>query len=145
MIVRPLEQADWSAWDALYAGYADFYQVDQTPQMRALVWEWIMDPAHEVDGLVAADGDTLIGFAHIRPFARPLAAQTGLFLDDLFVSPAARGSGAAQTLIEAVRVRAAADGHGTVRWITAHDNARARKVYDTLAAPIPFTTYDMDV
>lgn len=145
MIVRPLTDADRPAWDVLYAGYAEFYEAVQTPQMRALVWDWIMDPDHEVDGLVADMDGTLIGFAHIRPFARPLAATTGMFLDDLFVAPAARGTGAAQALIEAVRTKAAENGHTSVRWMTAHDNARARKVYDTVAAPIAFTTYDMDV
>jgi len=145
VIVRGVEQADRSAWDALYAEYAAFYEVTQTPQMRAHVWDWIMDDAHEVDGLIADADGTLIGFAHIRPFARPLAAQTGLFLDDLFVAEAARGTGAAQALIEAVRQRAEAQGHKTVRWMTAHDNVRARKVYDQVAAPIPFTSYDMDV
>lgn len=145
MIVRPVMQADRSAWDALYADYAAFYEAEQTPQMRARVWDWIMDAGHEVDGLVADADGTLIGFAHTRPFARPLASTTGLFLDDLFVAESARGTGAAQALIEAVRQHAEDAGHTSVRWMTAHDNLRARKVYDKVAAPIPFTTYDMDV
>jgi GNAT superfamily N-acetyltransferase len=103
MIVRALTDADRSAWDALYQAYAQFYDVPQTPQMRATVWDWINDPTNEVNAFVADDDGTLVGIAHYRAFMRPLAAATGLFLDDLFVSPTARGTGAAAALIEAVR------------------------------------------
>lgn len=113
--------------------------------MRATVWGWLIDPAHEVNGLVAANGDMLVGIAHYRPFARPLAAASGLFLDDLFVAPSARGSGAAAALIDAVRAQAQADGHNVVRWITADDNARARGLYDKVAQAGSWVTYDITV
>lgn len=92
-MIRSVEAADHAEWAALYAGYAAFYGVDQSPQMRARVWGWLMDPAHEVCGFVAQGDTGLIGLAHCRPFARPLSAASGLFLDDLFVAPLARGSG----------------------------------------------------
>lgn len=145
MIVRAMEQADRSAWDALYDAYAQFYEVPQTPEMRSTVWDWICDPAHEVNGLVAEADGSLLGFAHYRPFARPLAAASGLYLDDLFVAPSARGTGAAQALIAAVRQAAEDGGHSVVRWITARDNARARKVYDALADETPWVTYDINL
>jgi GNAT superfamily N-acetyltransferase len=132
------------AWDRLYAGYAAFYRVAQTPQMRESVWGWIRDPAHEVEGLAALgpDGEP-IGLAHFRAFARPLSASTGGFLDDLFVDPAHRGSGAAEALIGAVRDEGRRRGWSVIRWITASDNSRARKVYDRLAAQTPWVTYDV--
>lgn len=145
MIIRPLEAADRSAWDALYDAYAQFYRVPQTPEMRATVWGWLMDPGHEVGGLVAEVESTLIGFAHMRSFARPLAAATGIYLDDLFVSPASRGTGAAAALINEIKAKASADGHSIVRWITAADNARARGLYDKLATATPWVTYDLTV
>lgn len=37
--------------------------------------------------------------AHFRPFARPLSATIGCFLDDLFVDSARRGAGAADLLL----------------------------------------------
>ena len=119
MIVRALTDADRSAWDALYQAYAQFYDVPQTPQMRATVWDWINDPTNEVNAFVADDDGTLVGIAHYRAFMRPLAAATGLFLDDLFVSPTARG--------------------------TAADNARARGLYDKVAQAGDWVTYDIPV
>lgn len=145
MIVRAVTDADRSAWDALYDAYAQFYGVAQTPEMRATVWGWLIDPAHSVNGFVADNDATLVGFAHYRAFARPLAATTGLYLDDLFVSPAARGTGAADALIDAVKAEAGAQGHSVVRWITAADNARARGLYDKMANATQWVTYDLKV
>ena len=145
MIVRGVSEADRTAWDALYQGYAQFYDVLQTPEMRAHVWGWLMDPSHEVNGFVAENDGTLLGIAHYRAFARPLAASSGLFLDDLFVAEAARGSGAADALIDAVKREALANGHSVVRWITAQDNGRARGLYDKVAQSTAWVTYDLTV
>jgi GNAT superfamily N-acetyltransferase len=138
--VAPHHRADW---DRLYAGYAEFYKVAQTPAMRDTVWSWLMDPAHEVKGLVAEDAQGRgIGLAHYRPFARPLAAGTGGFLDDLFVDPAARGQRLADALIEAVAAIGRERGWGVIRWITAEDNYRGRGVYDRVAQPTRWRIYD---
>jgi GNAT superfamily N-acetyltransferase len=142
--IRPVTPDDRSGWDTLYQGYATFYKVDQTPAMRDTVFGWLMDPAHESSGFVAEAPDgALIGLTHFRPFASPLRAATNCFLDDLFVDPAARGSGAAQALINAVADHARAQGWATVRWITADDNYRGRGVYDQVATRTMWLTYDL--
>lgn len=144
--VRPVIAADRSAWDRLYAAYAEFYAVAQTPEQREIVWGRLSDPEHEVSALIlAGDDDQPVGFAHYRPFARPLAASTGCYLDDLFVDPGHRGGGGARLLIDGVRERARQNGWTVVRWITADDNYRARSVYDRMAKRTAWITYDMDV
>ena len=144
--VRPLQAADRADWERLYQGYAAFYRVEQTAEMRARVWGWLMDEGHEVKGLVAVGaGGALVGLAHVRPFARPLSATVGGFLDDLFVEPAARGSGAAEALFVAIKAEGRARGWSVIRWITADDNYRARSVYDRLAERTKWVTYDMKV
>ncbi len=141
--IRAIADADRVDWERLYAGYADFYRVTQTPEMRARVWSWIHDPAHQTEGLVALLDGKPVGIAHFRAFARPLSATTGGFLDDLFVDPDARGSGAADALISAIADIGRSRGWSVIRWITAEDNARARKVYDRLAVKTPWVTYDI--
>jgi GNAT superfamily N-acetyltransferase len=142
--IRPVAPQDRAGWDDLYQGYADFYRVTQTPAMRDTVWGWLHDPAALQEGLVAEAPDgTLIGLAHYRPFARPLSATTGGFLDDLFVAPAARGSGAAEALIAELKAIAARRGWSVLRWITAKDNARARALYDRVATRTHWVTYDL--
>lgn len=143
--VRPLKAQDRARWDVLYKGYADFYGVPQTPEMRDKVFGWLMDPDHTSAGLVAEDETgTSIGLTHYRPFASPLRAIDNCFLDDLFVDPAQRGSGAAEALIEGVAEVARQRGWGVVRWITADDNYRGRGVYDKVAKRTMWVTYDLN-
>ena len=143
VITRAPAARDRSDWDRLYRGYAEFYGVPQTGEMRDRVWGWLTDDAHEVRGLLAEADGTVVGLAHYRPFASPLRATTNCFLDDPFVDPGHRGSGAARALIEAVRARARENGWGVVRWITADDNYRGRGLYDKLARRTMWVTYDM--
>lgn len=142
-IVRP-EPAHRDAWNRLYTGYATFYGVTQTEAMRDKVWSWLLDPAHPVEAYLAVVEDRgPVGLAHFRAFARPLSATTGGFLDDLFVEPAARGTGVADALITAVAEEGRRRGWSVIRWITAADNARARSVYDRIAVATPWVTYDL--
>jgi ribosomal protein S18 acetylase RimI-like enzyme len=142
--VRPLREDDRPDWERLYEGYAAFYKVTQTPKMRHTVWSWIMDPSKEVEGLAAVDDvGTLLGLAHFRPFARPLSATVGGFLDDLFVDPRARGLGVADALLNRLKEEGLRREWSVIRWITAEDNYRARAVYDRLAERTKWVTYDI--
>ena len=144
LIIRPVEAKDRDAWEILYQGYAKYYKVTQTAEMRDRVWSWLHESTAESEGLVAEAVDSkIIGLTHFRPFARPLSATTGGFLDDLFVLPEARGLGAADALIEGVKNIALERGWSVVRWITAEDNYRGRSVYDRVAAKTNWVTYDI--
>ncbi len=135
---------DHDAWRALYAAYTTFYGRPESTEDVERVWGWIQDEAHEVECLLvesAAQG--VAGLAHFREFARPLAASVGGFLDDLFVDPGARGTGAADALLAALRRLGAERGWTVVRWITAEDNYRARAAYDRVAERTSWVTYDM--
>ncbi len=141
--VVPLAPEHRPRWEELYAGYAAFYKVAQTPEMRATVWGWLMDPAHEVKGLAALQEGRMVGLIHYRPFARPLRANTAIFADDLFVDPAARGGRVADALLLAVSEIARKQGHSVVRWLTADNNYRARGVYDRIGTRTMWITYEI--
>jgi GNAT superfamily N-acetyltransferase len=141
--IAPIALAHRADWERLFEAYAGFYKVPQTPAMRATVWAWLHDPAHEVNGLAALAEGRVVGIAHYRGFARPLRAATGIFIDDLFVDPGHRGGRVADALIGGVKSIATDQGHGVVRWITADDNYRGRSVYDRLATRTMWVTYDI--
>lgn len=146
-IVTDVADHDRPTWEELYCGYGDFYAVPMPPDKLDRVWGWLQDPAHEVHGIVvrAAVDQPPVGLAHYRPFARPLHGSVGCYLDDLFVAPAARGTGAVDALLAELRRRAADHDWDVVRWITRDSNARARSTYDRLAAQTDYVTYDMPV
>jgi len=142
--VRPPTPADHGRWRELYAGYAAFYQAEQTEQAAATVWSWLSDPHHEVNALLAVTpAGRVVALAHYRTFARPLTASTGCYLDDLYVEPPARGTGVVDALLAELRLLAQRNGWSVVRWITAHDNDRARAKYDQVATATGWITYDM--
>jgi GNAT superfamily N-acetyltransferase len=143
-VVDELHDDDFDRWRVLYQGYADFYRFPQPEENALQVWGWLRDPNHDCRGLVVRDGSGQpVGLAHYRPFARPLRASTGCFLDDLFVTPELRGSGAVDALLAALRAVARDEGWDIVRWITADDNYRARSKYDQVGARTTWITYDM--
>lgn len=142
--IRPVEARDEARWCALYAGYRAFYRLPADNDAVATTWTWIRDGAHELFGLVAVDDeDHPVGLANLRWFARPSTATRGLYLDDLFTAPEARGFGAATALLARAAQMAHEQGASVVRWITAADNTAARSVYDAHASATPWVTYDM--
>jgi GNAT superfamily N-acetyltransferase len=141
--LRPARESDREQWAELYRGYREFYR--QAPDDAAVdtVWAWLLDPERDLHALVADRDGTLVGLAHWRHFDRPLKAQTGVYLDDLFVDPESRGGGTGRALIAEVRRIAEDHGAGTVRWITAADNVTARRLYDSVATATEYVTYDI--
>jgi GNAT superfamily N-acetyltransferase len=144
--VVPLSPEHRDDWERLFAGYAEFYKVAQTPEMREQVWGWHFDPDHESEAIVAVDATgRAIGLAHYQAFSRPLGANTACFLNDLFVDPETRGSGAADALIERLKEICHERGWAAIRWLTAEDNYRARSFYDRIARKTPFIAYQIDI
>ena len=142
--VRPVSTADEASWRELYRGYRRFYEMPDDERALDTVWAWLGDAFHEVDGFVSVDGrGRLGGLAHVRPFARPLNADTGLYLDDLYVDPDLRGRGLGRAILGFLGAHAAEHRFGVVSWMTAQDNTTARALYDSVATAGPWVTYDM--
>ena len=63
------------------------------------------------------------------------------YLQDLFVAPDVRGSGAGRALIAAVESEARKAGASRVHWLTKEDNHSARALYDKMADRSGFIQY----
>ena len=144
--VTPAQPDDKEPWRILFEGYRRFYRQPEDPAVAETVWGWVLDPAHPTTCLLARDASgAIVGLAHYRDLPRPLSGTTAGFLDDLFVIPEARGSGIAETLIEAVAAEGKLRGWSWLRWFTAEDNYRARAVYDRVASLSQWKTYQRDI
>ncbi len=141
--IRAVSPADEADWCRLYAGYREFYREPADPAKVQAAWRMLFDPATRLEGLVAVHDGVVVGLANWREFPDQLSVSTGIFLDDLFVSPEARGEGAGEQLLEALAQVARDRGIAVVRWITAPDNATARRLYDRVAELAPWVTYDL--
>jgi GNAT superfamily N-acetyltransferase len=119
----------------LIRGYCDFYEVSPSDeQLLALSRALIADPRRDGVQLLARNGGEAVGFATVYwSWATTIASRIGV-MNDLFVAPAARGTGAAERLIEACAEECRAHGAAELTWQTAPDNERAQRVYDRLGA-----------
>jgi len=118
----------------LMRGYCDFYEVAPSDDaLLSMSRALIADPAREGLQLIARDAQgKAIGFATIFwSWSTSQAARIGI-MNDLFVEPAARGTGVAEALIQQCVDRARTRGAAVLAWQTALDNHRAQKVYDRI-------------
>lgn len=142
--VAALLADDEPAWRPLFEAYCRFYKVEPTAEKSATVWRWLMDVSHPLNGLGVRAKGRLIGIAHVRPVPRTLSGAEGGFLDDLFVEPSMRSSGAAEALMKGIAAFARGRQWTNVRWWTADDNYRARNLYDRVARKTAWNTYELD-
>ena len=135
MKIERVGEADLSELLPLMRGYCDFYEAAPSDdELLALSRALIADPQREGVQLLARDQGRGVGFATIYwSWATTSAERIGV-MNDLFVATEARGSGLAESLIQACRAECAARGAGKLTWQTAPDNAAAIKVYDRVGA-----------
>jgi len=119
----------------LLRGYCDFYEVSPSDdELLALARALIADPERDGVQLLARNDGAPVGFATVYwSWATTIAARIGV-MNDLFVAPEARGTGAAEQLIDACVEECRRHGAAELTWQTATDNERAQRVYDRVGA-----------
>ena len=144
MRIRPLAEDDERDWRRLFSEYGVFYDTEFTDEVLDRVWAIVIDPAGAVNAFVAELDGMLVGFAHYRSHPDTFSGDYDWFLDDLYTAPEARGQGVATALIERLKQKAQATApNGSLRWITAADNATAQRVYDKIATKTSWVTYEV--
>jgi GNAT superfamily N-acetyltransferase len=133
--VLRVHEGDLAELLPLVRGYCDFYEVSPSDdELLALSRALIADPDRDGVQLLARNGGEAVGFATIYwSWATTSAARIGV-MNDLFVAPDARGSGAAEALIQACVDECRQHGADELTWQTATDNARAQRLYDRVGA-----------
>lgn len=132
----------------LVRAYCDFYEVSPTDDaLLDLSRALIGDPGGEGLQLVArGDGGDVVGFATVYwSWNTLIGARIGV-MNDLYVIPAARGTGAAEALIRSCLDECRERGAAELTWQTAKDNERAQRVYDRVgAARAEWVDYSLSV
>ena len=143
LILRALAPDEREEWRKLYSGYTTFYKRELTDKIADTVWDWLHNPGHELEGVVAVQDGKLVGLAHFRRMPSPARGADIGFLDDLFVDPDIRGQGVAPALLRHVKQVAKERNWEIVRWLTADNNYRARSLYDQHATKAIWNVYEM--
>jgi len=143
--IRPIDARDAERWRELFTDYGTFYKTAFSAEVLDTVWSWLLDPQHPVSGLVATnDHGIVVGISVYREHPDTFTGGLAIYLDDLFVDPAARRSGVAGAMLSALRDLAREKGVEQVRWITAGDNVHAQRAYERIARRTDWVTYEMD-
>jgi len=135
-VIARVGRADLDDLLPLMREYCEFYEVAPSDAaLRALSLTLIENPDTEGIQLIARGEDgAASGFATLYWTFSTLAASAIGLMNDLYVSPEARGSGLGGALIEACETECAARGLPVLEWETAPDNARAQALYDRFGA-----------
>lgn len=140
--IRPLEDRDREDWRRLWTAYLEFYETTVPEEVYETTWRRLLtDDPHEFHGLIAEAGGRAIGLTHYLFHRHGWKIANVCYLQDLYVAPEARGTGAGRALIEAVYAAADAAGAPDVYWLTQDFNATARRLYDRIATVTPFIKY----
>lgn len=143
LTIRPLAPADHAEWRRLWTGYLEFYNTSVSEAVYAVTFARLIDPARpQQNALVAEQDGRLVGLVHYIYHAHNWRIEEVCYLQDLYVDPDTRGTGAGRALIEAVYAAADANGTPAVYWLTQDFNTQARQLYDRIAKVSPFIRYN---
>jgi GNAT superfamily N-acetyltransferase len=149
VVVRSLEESDFTAWRPLWDGYNAFYgregETALPPAITQLTWRRFFDSAEPVFALVAEAEGQLLGLCHYLFHRSTTRIEPICYLQDLFTIPQARGQGVGRALIQAVYDRATPYGAKRVYWQTQASNSTARMLYEKVAAHQGFLVYAHDL
>ena len=130
IFVRRAHSDDLAVSVHLFQGYLSFYGRDHS---AAAVSTFLSERLTANDSIIflALEGSAAVGIAQVYPTFATLSLSPSWVLGDLFVSPAARRTGAGRALLQTVSEEAKRAGAAYVALETAHDNLRAQQLYES--------------
>lgn len=141
--ISPITQADFDEWSGLWRGYLTFYGAELSEEITTETFRRLVED-RELHGAVARDHEgRAIGIVHWLTHPATWSRSDYCYLEDLYVDPASRRSGAGRRLIAHVREWAAERGCQKVYWLTRETNMTARALYDNVATHTGYTQYQI--
>jgi GNAT superfamily N-acetyltransferase len=143
--IRLIAPGDEAQWRGLWAAYCEFYETEVPEATTAFLWKRLAQGDDIVFGLVAVEGERLLGFAHGVLHPHTWSDKTLCYLEDLFVTSELRGKRIGQRLIDRLIEMGRENNWKRVYWHTNQDNATARRLYDHYTAADPYVRYTVSL
>lgn len=135
--LRPAVPADVPAIVGLIRELAAYerleHLVETTPET---LHPHLFGPKPVVEAVVAVRGDAVVGFALFFTNFSTFLGRPGLYLEDLYVQPAHRGSGTGKALLQHLGALAVARGCGRFEWSVLDWNESAIRFYEKMGATL---------
>lgn len=131
MRVRRAGLEDLALLVPLYDGYRQFYRQPSDPELAE---RFLGERLTRGDSVIflAEDESGTLGFTQLYPIFSSISAAPAWVLNDLFVAPGVRRSGAGRALLERARQHGIETG---ARWLalsTGRENREAQALYEKL-------------
>jgi ribosomal protein S18 acetylase RimI-like enzyme len=136
-MIRPAAPEDVPAILALIRELADYERLqDEVEASAESLREHLFGDRPWCSALVASPEGQVVGYALFYPCYSSFKAQPALFLEDLYVTPAARGRGHGKALLRGVAAAARERGAARMDWNVLDWNQPAIDFYHSLGAKL---------
>ena len=133
--IAPATPADVPVILELIRGLAEYEKLTHTVvATEEALGRTLFSPRPAAEVLLAFDGDEAVGFALYFPNYSTFLAKPGLYLEDLFVKPHARGRGIGLALLQRLAAIARERDYGRMNWCVLDWNEPAIGFYKKLGA-----------
>lgn len=146
MIIRRAGLTDLEQVAPLFDAYRQFYNQPADPGRARTFLRERLERGDSVI-LLAVDEDRPLGFTQLYPLFSSISCRPLWLLNDLYVAPDARRRGVARMLMDHARDHAVETGACGLELATAHTNAQAQQLYESLGYELDrdFRHYELRV
>jgi GNAT superfamily N-acetyltransferase len=135
--LRPARPEDSTVLVDLIRELAAFERLSHLVEVTpAMLSQQLFGPRPAAEAVVAEQGGRVVGFALFFTNFSTFLGRPGLYLEDLYVQPAHRGSGLGRALLEHLGRLAVERGCGRFEWSVLDWNADAIRFYERMGATV---------
>ena len=135
--LRAAEPRDVPAITGLIRELAEFEKLSHLVQVTPeTLHPHLFGQRPVVEALVAEAGGAVVAFALFFTNFSTFLSRPGLYLEDLYVQPALRGSGIGKALLERLGAIAVERGYGRFEWSVLDWNENAIRFYEKMGATV---------
>ena len=132
-MIEPVHAEDYERWIPLWLKYQEFYKVSIHEETTLLTWDRFLNNNDRVYCVVARSSEEIVGFVTYLYHPSTWAINDFCYLEDLYVTPEARGLHVGKKLIEFVQAQALKQECARLYWHTQETNLPGQKLYDWIA------------
>lgn len=133
--IRPAVAGDLDLIIGFIRALADYERLAGEVRLdRAVLGAHLFGPTPKAEVLIAESNGAAVGFALFFHSFSTFEGRPGIYLEDLFVAPAARGTGAGKALLSALAALALTRGCARLEWSVLDWNEPAIAFYRSFGA-----------
>jgi len=143
--IGPVTEDSFDAVLPLIAEYQVFYGAEPDAARNRSYFRRFLAPSELGTLLGAWDGDAMVGFTCLYFTGSSVSAKDVVLLSDLLVRGSHRGKRIGAALIDAALGVARQRGAAHVEWLTAIDNRRAQRLYESIPGAQRYAWFGYEV